>query len=192
MIREFFDSAAGEIVIQALGFLAMAMCVLSLQAKHRTSILVMQSIGNFVFVVQLTLMCKYAGAFINAVGMLRNILYALRSKFKFLDTAVLPGAFIMICAASGLYSYQTEGWTAFLPALAMIVACIAFYIKDEFKIRVLSFLISPPWIIYHMLAFNIGGVLSEILSIGSIVIALIRFGSENSGDEDTQHIQINE
>ena len=58
----------------------------------------------------------------------------------------------------------------------MIIASIAFYLKDEFTIRILSFLISPPWIIYHAIAFNIGGVLNEVFCIASIIIALARYG----------------
>lgn len=175
-MQEFLSSTVGQIIIQGIGFLAMAVGVLSLQAKHRGGILAMQTLSCLLWVVQFVLMNNPAGALLNAVGVLRNILYNLRTTCKSLDKPILPIGFVIISAASGLFTFRIEGWPAFLPALAMIIASIAFYLKDEFTIRILSFLISPPWIIYHAIAFNIGGVLNEVFCIASIIIALARYG----------------
>ena len=174
-MSDFFSSGIGEFIIQLIGFVAMAFSILSFQAKRRAGILVMQSVGCMIWALQFLLLGSPSAAILNVVGAIRNVLYSQRVKHPRLNTPLLPITFIIICIASCAVSISTEGPAALLSTFAMVMACVAFYMNDEYKIRLISLTIGPAWLLYDILSFSIAGMISETAATLSIIISLIRF-----------------
>jgi len=51
----------------------------------------------------------------------------------------------------------------------------AFWLKDEKKIRLLSLLGSPCWLVYNLYSRAYGSALGDGLTICSILVALFRY-----------------
>lgn len=178
-MREFLSSEFGQIFIQLIGFGAMAMNVLSFQARRKTNILLMQFTGSLLWMTQFLLLGGVAGVVMNIFAMIRNLTYSVSHKYKWLSSRPVLYAFLAVCVGFGVYSYVLEGWRSLFPSTAMVIATVAFSLKREYPIRILSLFVGPLWLVYDALSFSIAGILSEIFSIGSIVTALIKFDKNN-------------
>jgi hypothetical protein len=51
---------------------------------------------------------------------------------------------------------------------------IGLSMKDARAIRICGFVNSPCWLIYNCLVFSLGGILSEVLGLVSVISAYIR------------------
>ncbi len=178
-MSDFFDSGIGEFVIQFIGFAAMALSILSFQARRRTNILVMQSVSCIIWALQFLLLGSLSAAILNVVGAIRNVIYSQRTKHPSLNTPALPVVFIIICIAACALSIGKEGFPALLSTFAMVMACVAFYMDDEYKIRLLSLTIGPTWLVYDIISFSIAGMISEGAATLSIIVSLVRYGNPN-------------
>lgn len=178
-MEEFLNSGFGQVLIQLIGFFAMMTNVLSFQARRRANILIIQSTGSLIWLVQFMLLGGVTGAIMNFFAMLRNIIYSQKDKHKALSSPLVTALFAVLCLGLGVYSFTLEGWRSLLPSTAMLIATVAFSFKREFVIRILSLFIGPLWLVYDAISFSIAGMLCEILSLMSIATALIRFDKNN-------------
>ena len=165
----------GEIGIQAIGFLAMALGISSYQCKTRKGILLMQLSASVLWIVQFLFLKSYAGAMLNGVAIVRNLLFSFKGKYKWADSLMLPAFVMVLFAAAGLYTYTLEGLISIIPTVAMLLSTVALYITNEKVIRILSLFVSPPWLIYDAISGSDAGVLCESFMIISIIVAMIRY-----------------
>ncbi len=171
---EFFKSITwADVGIQAIGFVAMALGILSFQAKSRTGILLMQMTAGLIWMTQFLLLGAYTGAFLNVVGAVRNLIYSRKEKVKFLNSPAVPALIMTAFVTVGMLTY--DGPMSLLPVAAMLISSVALYITEERKIRFLSFFVSPPWLVYDAYTGSIPGVAAEIFTICSIGIAIWRY-----------------
>lgn len=162
-----------DIVAQIIGFLALAFTAGSFQGKNRKRILIFQSLGSFLWMVQFILLGSYTGAIVNSISVIRNVFYYFKDKNKLFSSKWLPflaGILYVIC---GIFTF--DGILSVLPVIAALIASVAFYITEEKKIRILSLFVSPLWMVYDIFAPSIAGVLTESITLISIIIALFRF-----------------
>lgn len=173
-MADFFAKITfGDVLIQLIGFAAMALGIFSFQMKKRNGILILQTVAGFLWGLQFFFLGKYTGAALNGVSVARNILYSFKEKHKWARSKLLPAAVITAFFLSGIFTY--DGIISLCPTAAMIISSVALFISDEKKIRILSLFVSPLWLIYDAASFSIAGVISEIFTLTSIFIALYRF-----------------
>lgn len=162
-----------DIGIQAIGFVAMAVGILSYQAKKRNSILFLQIISSSIWAIQFILLGAYTGAFMNLIGVARNIIYSKKDKISAFNSSLVPIIISAFFIFGGVFTYS--GFLSILPVVAMIISSFALYSTEERKIRLLSLFVSPPWLIYDAISGSIPGVINELFTICSILIAVFRF-----------------
>jgi len=167
-VNEFLTVTA-----QVVGIMAMGLNIFSFQSKRRNSILIVQLLGSVLWTTHFLLLASPTGAAMNIVAIIRNFLYSQKGKRKWASSPILPAIIIALFIACGLMTYQ--GFISILPIVGMTASSIALFITDERKIRFLSLLVSPPWLIYDAYSSSIGGVLSETFTIISILVAIYRF-----------------
>ena len=63
----------------------------------------------------------------------------------------------------------------FLPLFAMIVMTTGFAVDGAKKTRIYGFINSPPWLIYNIINWTIGGIICEVFCISSIIVGMIRY-----------------
>ena len=179
-MAEFLSSTFGQIIVQAIGFVAMALGISSFQRKERNSILTFQMSASVLWMIQFILLGGYTGAMQNAIAIFRAFFYSKKDKWKFVSSYATPALFIAAFVCAGLITFRDEGFIILLPVIAMTISTVALYFDNENTIRYLSLLVSPLWLIYNLRVGTIAGVICESITICSIIISLIRYRTRNT------------
>jgi len=161
-----------EIVAQIIGIIALANAVTSFQMKTHKGILTFQLISTALFIVHYALLEAYTGAVLNAIAMLRSVVFI--NKGKAWARSVLW--LVFFCAASIATAFLTwdGSFVSILPVLGMLFTTIAFWIKTPKYVRMVAFPSSPLWLIYNVSNCAWGGAVTEVINMASIIVAMIR------------------
>ncbi len=187
-----------EIIIlaQVLGVIAIASNIYAMQFNKHGFIMLFKLIGSFLFCVQYLLLGAYVGMIMDLVGTIRNIIFAYLVK-KEKSTKPYIVFFSILTVLLGLFTIVTT-WSAtvvtvsrwsnnlkvatllavlisILSVGAKLISTIAYGIKSAHTIRMLNLPSCSCWIVYNLVCFSFTGVINELLTISSIIIAEIRF-----------------
>lgn len=164
-----------QIVAQSLGIIAFFIAVLSFQRKTQRGIMTMQIFSCFCFTVHFLILGAMGGFILNLIAFFRSMIYSFRKNHKWAASIVWVYVFIPCAIASGVYSIIfAEGISAVLPTLGMIITTFAGRMEKASSVRFLTLLNSPLWLAYNLIEGSIGGAMTEIVSICSIIIAILR------------------
>lgn len=173
---ENYEITVMFVIAQAVGFVATGIAIYSFQAKHRITMLTMQTVSNLLWMMHyLILGNSLSAVFANLIGTTRNVIYGMRGKYKFADSKIIPAFYIAAFIISGIFTYT--GPIDILPTLAMVCASIAFFVKEEKLIRYISVLIAISWLSFGIYHGSIASIVSDGSTLVSIIIAIIRYGS---------------
>ena len=172
-----------DFFIQALGIIAMLSAVISFQQKTQKMILIFQLSSNLLFIVHFLLLGGYTGGLSHGVCVARASIFALASKYKWASHKAWVYIFIVLfvvmpfltlfCFSNTILTFPIV-LREFLPAIGSTFATLAFACKKANQVRSLYLLAAPLWCIYSALTLSIGGAVSELLNIISIVVGKIR------------------
>jgi hypothetical protein len=198
-----------EIIVQGIGFIAIAMNIISVQFNKHWSIMLFKSLGSLFFAVQYLLMGAYVGMVMDIIGVIRNFVFAYNVKknksnkwwialFSVITVAVGVTTIIltwdkMINAVSHLSSdpkvlTAIAVFISVLSILAKFISTIGYGAKDPHVIRMINLPTFSMWIIYNAMVLSIAAIISDSMSIVSIIIAEIRFkGLKKKGSRHDKH-----
>ena len=169
-----FFSALGQNVffVQTLGFIALALQVLSMQAKSYKTMICMNVTAECLFGIQLIFLGAYTGAATNLMAGATNTIYYFCNKSG-KKTTVLQFCFSGLFIAAGVLTWA--GPISLLVIMAKVISTVAHGINKPKIIRISRLFSMPMWVIYDGLAGTIGGVINDLLVIVSSVIGLFRY-----------------
>ena len=187
----FFD-----IFVQLIGFIAITMNILSVQFNSHWMIMLFKSLGSFMFCLQYLLLGAFTGMIMEVVGVIRNFVFAHNVKNNKSNKKWMI-FFSVITIFSGVITTILT-WSATLTVLsrlssnsttlnviavlistlsisAKLLSTIGYGIKNPHVIRMINLPSSFMWIIYNSIVSSLAGIVSDSMSIVSIIIAEIRF-----------------
>ena len=188
-----------EIITQTIGFIAIAVNIVSVQFNSHAKIVFMRTLSSFLFAVQYLLLSAYTGVILEFIGWIRNFVFIYLVK-KGKDTKpwiyFFSGLTLVIGVSTIILTWNKSissiRWTdnltvatilmvgiSVLSILAKILSTIAYGIKNPHKIRLINMTTSPCWVVYNFVCFSIAGVINEIMNICSIIVAEIRYSRPN-------------
>lgn len=170
-----------DLIAQIIGILAMMFNILSYQQKTRTRAIAFQLGGALLFAVNFLMLGAIVGGILNAVAAIRAVVFLNRDKLQANRISWLVG-FIAVYAASYALTFTVFGkepsalnlLIEILPVIGMTATTISFRLSDAKAIRRYGLISSPCWLIYNIANFSIGAILCEVLSLGSIIIGMLR------------------
>lgn len=78
-----------------------------------------------------------------------------------------------------------NGPISICPFIACIANTYAYWTNDAKIIRVVSAAItSPAWLIHDIYLFALGGIITDVLTMGSVAVSIYRFGWKSLGGEE--------
>ena len=175
-IVDFFTNG---IVIQVIGFIGMAISIVSFQCKDYQKVIWMRVIGELVFALQYFLLGGYVAMATNLTSCVTNTVYRERVK-RGKSTRVFQVIFGILFAVIGALTWQ--GPITLLVIFAKMLSTVANGINSTKVIRILNLVIMPLWLIYDILVFSIGGALTDIVTITSIIIAMVRLDKQKTSE----------
>lgn len=169
-----------DFIAQALGIVGMTMNILSYQGKKQRTVILMQLVGAAFFTANMFMLNAWSGFILNALGILRAIVYANKEKFrnmKLWNTLFFISYGLSYIAVFTVFQKPVTALNLLiemLPTSAMVVSTIGFARKNASDIRKLAWYVSPAWLVYDAINLSIGGVICEAVSIISILTATLR------------------
>jgi len=165
------------LIAQIIGFFGLLMNIASYQANTNKRIVTIQIFGTLFWGIHFLLLGPsspgaYTGAALNAAGLLRNCVFAMRPK----KWAAHPAWVYIFCAGyvfCGVFTWG--GPVSLLPMAGMLFGTVSLYLLSPKLTRRLAMGCSCTWLIYNILTRSVAGTICEILTLISIVAAMIKF-----------------
>lgn len=167
-----------DIITQGIGFGGAALNFLSFQQNKRSRIIGFQIVAALLFITHYIFLGftsgedAFTGAALNFIGLTRSIVFINNDK-KWAKSPVWLVIFIIVSAIAGVLTW--EDWYSFLPSTAMILTTVSYWMKDETKIRLITFPSSPCWLIFNIITGSVAGVVTECIVMSSLIIAIVRY-----------------
>ena len=171
-----------ELAVQAIGFIGVAFFIASYQIKSNRALFLCQMIGCIIFCVQFFILEAYTGAISLIINIIRNLLLVKRKDWKWVDRRSTMLVILALLTAMTIYTWN--GAISLLPFISVAVTTIGYWSNNAQKIRLSQFIGSPCTLLYDVLIRSWGGVLSETITLVSIIVSVIRFGWKNMGRPD--------
>ncbi len=164
------------ILIQALGLIGTGLFFLSFQCRSNRNLFRVQLGAYAFYTVHFLLLGAVTGGISYVLNGLRS--FCLGSSHGFLKG---KGMCAVICALQlAALVFTWDGWLSLLPIGANIAATIGGYTHNPRKIRLVGmFVNSPLWIVYNVAVGSWAGILDELVTEGSMVISILRYGWKN-------------
>ena len=162
-------------IIQLIGFVAVALFIASYQIKSNRWLFLLQLLGSLLFCIQFFTLGALSGCLSLVVNILRNALMMKYNDWKWVRKKWCPLIIVLLFAVVLFLTWN--GPVSLLAFVASVTSTIAYWTNSPRKIRMVNLLCaSPCWLVYDVIVFSIGGIISESFTIASIIISLIRFG----------------
>lgn len=170
---DFSNLDAIGIIAQVIGIIATVITIFSFQAKERGIILILQTTSGALWGIHFALLQRFGGMALQIVSVIRGIVFFFKPKRKFLSSPITMAVVMILFIVAGIITF--EGPISLCPMIAMMASTLALFQTKENRIRALYLISSPLWLFYDAMVGSIGGVITELFTIVSIIIALIRY-----------------
>lgn len=179
-----------DIIPQIIGFIAVITFLLSYQQKKRNNIILFNTISRCLYILQYILLGAFSGAILDILGAISSVVAGQKDKpFILRNLKLLLVLINFIIVISGMIiALVNNSLLDLLPVAGVLLHTSAFWISDEKIIRRVSLLGSPFWFVYNFLSHAYGSAIGDILTIISIIIAIIKY--KNSSEICENDIKI--
>lgn len=119
----------------------------------------------------------FAGAVLDVLGAVSSVVAGKKHAgfVKRHTKAVVICITACMVAAGGAIAFVNKSWLDLFSLAGVLLHTSAFWIDDERIIRRVSLAGSPFWFVYNLLSRAYGSAIGDILTICSILIAMIRY-----------------
>ncbi len=165
-----------ELIPQIIGLLAVATFLLSYQQKKRSNIILLNVISRCLYILQYLLLGAFAGAALDILGAISSAV-AGKKHTSFVKRHTKGIVLLMnagIILIGGTIALINHSWIDIFSIIGVLLHTSAFWISSEKIIRRVSLLGSPFWFVYNFLSRAYGSAIGDILTIVSILIAMVR------------------
>lgn len=170
---------------QVIGFVGVALMCLSYQFKKSSTLFMIQLSASLMFCIHFLLLGAYTGLMMNGLEILREYLL-LQEKKKWANSKPVIYGMALLMGIAGLCTWQSA--CSIFPIIASVVGTPILWKRSPKAVRFGGLLvISPCWMIYNICVVSIAGIVTEALSMGSIIVSFIRYkGFNEPGDAAQQ------
>ena len=182
-----------EIIAFAVGIVAVALYLLSYQQKTRGKIIAFNLTSRILYILQYILLGAFAGAVLDVLGAVSSVL-AKKKDSKFIKKhfwLVFIAMDLAIVVAGVVTMVLTNDYFGIFSIIGVLLHTSAFWMNDEKKIRLVSFAGSPFWFVYNFASQAYGSSVGDLLSMVSIVIAMIKYRNIKTQDSEKETAQEN-
>ena len=157
-----------------VGLAAVFFFLLSYQFPKRKAIITCNVISRVLYILQYLLLFAFEGAVMDVSAIPSSVLAA-RKHTPFVQRykwGIVAGvnAFVILL---GLLVWQD--WLSWVPVVGVLLETNALWLSKEKHIRWLSLAALPFWLFYNLRCGAYGAALGNVLVIGSILSAMVRY-----------------
>ena len=176
LVTEFFAHIAATkgvsyIIGQGFGILAVILGFATYQLKSKRQLLFMQSMVAVAFVIHYGLIAAFPAMAMNAVNIVRNFVYDIRTK-RGITSYTFPSFFVAVQCAMCVMNW--DAWYSIFLLLGIGINTYCMALSDPQKVRKSIILTSPMVLTYDIFAGSIGGSIYETVAMISAIIGVAR------------------
>ena len=174
-MKEYFESLFSSPLMcaaQIMGFIAMISAVICFQQKDRKKILIFQILVTAIWTLHFILLKNPTGAAINAMQVVRSILFLKKEEYKWTQWMGWPVIFIVITVIIGIITWESP--LSLLPVIGTSFSTVSLWMKKPKTIRLLTVPVSVLWGIFDAVNRSAAGVCNEVFTLVSIAVAIFR------------------
>lgn len=160
-----------KILTQIIGIAAMIASVYSFQLNKHKHIMIVQIVATALFGIQYYLLGAFTGAMLDAVGVVRDIVFYNKDK-KWASSNIWTVVFALLMVAFGIITYQ--GWVSIFMIISMVLNTITFSFIKPKLVRRTILIASPFMLVYNILTGSVGGIINEVFAEISSVVGMFR------------------
>lgn len=161
-----------EITAQAVGIIAAVISISSFQFKNNKMLFILRAISSILFALNYFLIGAFTAAIINAINIVCMLLMVYGERHRYIAIPIGLSATYIV---SVFFTY--EGILSILLLVAQLACVISMWTADGLKIRLVQlFVASPIWLINNIIVFTIGGIVTEVFAIISVIVSIVRYG----------------
>ena len=187
------------IISQILVCLAYVFAGITMIIKDRTKILIFNFTATVCFCLSYLCLFAWAGVAMNAVSILRNIVFFLITKYTAnsknqkwweIGGLVLIQIIIVVCA---IFTYK--GFLSLMPIFAAALYTYCIWQKNNLVFKIISMTNSAMWIAYNVYVNSIMGIILESIMIICGIVGLIKLSisakkeKENKENEEKEVVE---
>ena len=173
-IKGWFENVTlTNVLIQGVGWLALICSAISFQQKKRVGILLWQSTATLISSLYLFLLGAYEGACLDLLSFAGKMVFSKGSAVIGISLSVWRIIFLAAMLIAGMLT-----WSDIFSLLAIFGSCLSLFalsMKSPTKIRFISLLVGPCWIVYNWVYHAYPSILMECIALTSIIIAIIKY-----------------
>lgn len=167
-------SLYSQTISQLIGFIAVGLTLALYQFNSRRTMLIIIIVSSALYAVHFLLLGAPTGAIMNSLNIFRSLVF-LRYAHKKRPIQIMY-LFIVLFLMAGVLTWQ--GPLSLLPMTGMISGTIAYWQLKTKRIRRLALIASPCWLVYNVISGSYPGMVAELVSITSNIVAMYRFDSK--------------
>ena len=161
---------------QIVGIAAVALFLLSFQLKKRIQIVLATCVSNCLYVLQYCLLGAFSGAVLDVLSTVSSFFAAKKNapRFRPYAKAAAIGISAVIAAAGLALALIQRRGIELLPIAGALFQTVGLWFQNEQTIRKFALAGAPFWLAYNFFSQAYGAALGSLLSIVSILAALLR------------------
>ncbi len=174
-----------ELAGQILGITGAILSIIGFQIKKNKPYYIVQTIIGLCFALSFVCLQSIVSALLNITNILRGAILAGGKKFR--HNAYLIGLNVLYIGFGllGIFLFPPrEGVNPVifyiatsLSVLANIAGTLSYWTRSGKNIRLVQLsIVSPCWLFNNIVVSSWGGVITEIVNMGSVIVSLIRYG----------------
>lgn len=167
--------------IDLLGIIGILCAVLTFQSNRHKHALLIRTANELSFGVQYFLLGAYTGMAMDLIGCARNLVFTYqgqRGKSMRLSRVL----FALVFSVMGVIFW--EGPVSILVIAAKVISTFAYGTTNMRLMRFLILLTSASWLFYNIFAGSHAGIVCEAMTIGSILVGMLRYDVGWKGKKD--------
>ena len=162
------------VLAQLIGFVGLGAFVLSFQCKNNKYLILLFLAANLCYTVQFFMLGGYTASVSELIAVFNCLVQSAYGR-------KWAGWYGWRWLFSGLYvaalALTWQNWFSLLPCVGAVISTLAMWSRNGKTIRMTRLtVVAPCWLVYDAYVGSISGVISQILSIGSILISIRRHG----------------
>lgn len=172
-----------NILATVLGLAAVALFVSSYQLKNRRGIILCNAASRVLYVAQYLLLGAFEGALLDITAFFISLVCCGREnkfvKKHFALTVILANAVLL---GVGALSYRNI--FSLLAIGGVLFETLAFWLKKERNILLVSLIAAPFWLVYNILNMAYGSAIGNVITLVSIAVAIVRIDRKNKEQKE--------
>ena len=165
---------------QGLGVVAILLGFLTYQVRSQKALLIVHIITTVVFSAHYGMIGAYTGMAMNALGLVRNLVYYRRNQKQSAEL-YSPIFFTVLMGIVGALTMQA--WYSILMVLGLVINTFAMSFSKPQNVRKSILVTSPMVLLYDLIVRSYGGAIYETVAIVSAAIGILRYRRTSQASE---------